>query len=55
MLQVRVVYACHKSICGHSEDCSSTDESLCLHIKIQYTQEVYKKIPTPSHLFTNLA
>ena len=34
MLQVRVVYACDKSICSHSEDCSSSDESFCLQVKI---------------------
>ena len=35
MLQVHAVYACDKSICGHSEDCSSSDESFCLQVKIQ--------------------
>ena len=35
MLQVGVVYACDKSICGHLEECSSSDESFCLQLKIQ--------------------
>ena len=35
MLQVGVVYANDKSICSHSEDCSSSDESFCLQVKIQ--------------------
>ena len=35
MLQAGAVYACDKSICGHSEDCSSSDESFCLQVKIQ--------------------
>ena len=26
---------CCKSICGHSEDCSSSNESFCLEVKIQ--------------------
>ena len=33
MLQVDGVYACDKSICSHSEDCSSSDESFCLQVK----------------------
>ena len=35
MLQVGAVYICDKSICYHSEDCSSTDESFCLQVKIR--------------------
>ena len=35
MLQAGGVYACDKSVCGHSEDCSSSDESFCLQVKIQ--------------------
>ena len=35
MLQVGAVYACDKSVCGHSEDCSSSDEEFCLQVKIQ--------------------
>ena len=54
MLQVGAVYTCDKSICSHSED-SSRDESFCLEVKIQHTQAECKKIPTPSHLITNLA
>ena len=55
MLQVGAVYACDKSICGHSEDCSSSHESFCLQVEIQQSQAEGKKIPTPSHLITNLA
>ena len=55
MLQVGAVYACDKSICGHLEDLSSSDDSFCLELKIQCTQTKCKKIPTPSHLITNLA
>ena len=55
MLLVGAVYACDKSICGHSEDCLSSDESFCLQVKIQQSQVEGKKIPTPSHLITNLA
>ena len=54
MLQVGAVYACDKSICSHSEDCSSSEESFCLQVKIQQSQAEGKKIPTPSHLITNL-
>ena len=55
MLQVGAVYACDKSICGHPEDLSSSDDSFCLQVKIQHAQADCKKIPTPSHLITNLA
>ena len=55
MLQVGAVYACDKSICGHPEDCSSSNDSFCLQVKIQQSQAEGKKIPTPSHLITNLA
>ena len=33
ILQVGAVYACDKSVCDHSEDCSSSDESFCLQVK----------------------
>ena len=55
MLQVGAVYACGKSICSHSEDCSSSDKSFCLQVKIQQSQAECKKIPTPSYLITYLA
>ena len=51
MLQVGTVYACDKSVCGHS----SSDESFCLLVKIQQSPSEGKKIPTPSYLITNLA
>ena len=54
MLQVGAVYGCDKSICSHSEEFSSSDESFCLQVKIQCTQAECK-IPTPSQLITNLA
>ena len=55
MLQVGAVCACDKSICSHSEGCSSSDESFCLQVKIQQSQAEDKKIPTPSYVITNLA
>ena len=55
MLQVRTVYTCDKSICGHQGDLSSSNDSLSLKVKIQHTQSDCEKIPTPSHLITNLA
>ena len=55
MLHAGGVYACGKSICGHPEDCSSNDDSFCLQVKIQQSQAEGRKIPTPSHLITNLA
>ena len=54
MFEAGAVYACSKSIYGHSEDCSSSDESFCLQVKIQQTQAEGKKVPSPSHLITNL-
>ena len=32
---LQTVYACDKSICGHLEECSFSDESFCLQVKIQ--------------------
>ena len=55
MLQAGAVYACDQSVCGHSEDCSSGDESFCLQVKIHPSQAEGKRIPTPSNLITNLA
>ena len=55
MLQAGAVYAWDKSIYGHSKDCSSSNESISLQVKIQKSQAECKKIPTPSHLITNLA
>ena len=54
MLQAWVVYVCDMSICSHSENCSSSNEPFCLQVKIQHTHAECKKIPTPSHLITNL-
>ena len=54
-MQVGAVYTCDKSICGHLEDCSSNNELFCLQMKIQSSLAEGKKIPTPSHLITNLA
>ena len=34
-LQTGAIYACDKSICGHSEDRLPSDESFCLQVKIQ--------------------
>ena len=46
MLQAGAVHACDKSICGHSEDCSSRDKSFCFQVKIQQIQAEGKKIPS---------
>ena len=55
VLQAGAVPACDKSICGHSEYCSSSNESFYLQVKIQQAQAEGKKSPTASHLITNLA
>ena len=54
-LQAGTVYVQERAICSHSEDYSSSDDSFCLQIKVQCTQASLKKIPTPTHLITNLA
>ena len=38
MLQVGAVYSCDKSIYGHPEELSFSNESFCLQLKIQCTQ-----------------
>ena len=40
------------SICGQSEDLSSSDESFCLQMKIKSNEA---ETPAPQHLITNLA
>ena len=42
------------AVCGQSEE-SSSDDSFCLQLKEQCTQTSFKKVPTPSHLITNLS
>ena len=42
------------SICSQSEDFTSSDEYFCLQVRIQSAQAT-SKIPTTSHLITNLA
>ena len=42
------------SICGQSEELGSSNESFCLQLRIQCAQ-ANAKIPTTSHLITNLA
>ena len=54
-LQSGTVYMQERVICGHSEGYSSSNDSLCLQIKVQCTQASLKKIPTTTHLITNLA
>ena len=54
-LQAGTVYTQEKAICGHSEDYSSSDDSFCLEIQVQYTQASTKMFPTPTHHITNLA
>ena len=41
------------SICSHSNDNSSSDESFCLQMKLQ-AEQANTKCPTHQHLFTNL-
>ena len=49
VLQVEAVYACDKSICGHSEEFSSSNESFCLQVKIQHTQTKYSHTFSPDY------
>ena len=49
------VYVQEKAMCSHSEDYISSDDSFCWKIQVQQTQTSSKKIPTPTHLITNLA
>ena len=53
-LEAGTVYAQERVICSHPEDYSSSDDYFCLQIKVQHTQASLKKIPTPTHLITNL-
>ena len=53
-LQAGQMYMQEDSICGQSNDMTSSDELFCLQVKIQCTQ-ASSKIPTPHHLITNLA
>ena len=53
-LQVGVVYVQEDSICSLSSDLTSSNESVCLQVKIQCTQ-ANTKFPTPHQLITNLA
>ena len=55
MVQAGAVYACDKSICSHSEDCSSSDESFYLQVMIQQSQAECKKITQPPHFITKFA
>ena len=53
-LQAGQIYMQEDSICGQSEDLTSSNESFCLQVRIQ-NAKVNSKIPTTSHLITNLA
>ena len=53
-MQAEAVNVHENAICSKSEE-SSSDDSFCLQIKVQCTQAHFKKVPTPSHLITNLA
>ena len=53
-LQAGALYAHENAICHQSGE-SSSDDSFCLQLKVQCTPASLKKIPTPSHLITNLA
>ena len=41
------------AMCSQSEE-SSSDDSFCLHIKVQCTQASFQIVPTPAHLIINL-
>ena len=51
-LQIGLVYI-QDSLCGQSEDLSSSKDAFCLQIQLQNTQ-VETKIPAPQHLITIL-
>ena len=53
-LQAGQLYMQEDSICGQSDDLTSSDESFCLKVRLQCTQ-ASSKIPTTSHLITDLA
>ena len=53
-LKAGALYVQGNSISGQSEDFSS-DDSICLQLKIHCTQASIKKVPTPAHLIANLA
>ena len=53
-LQAGVVYVQEDFICSQSSDLTSSNESFCLHVKIQHTQ-ANTKFSTPHHLITYLA
>ena len=53
-LQAEEVYVQKDSICGQSEDFTSSSEPFCLQVRIQCAQ-ANSKILTTSHLITNLA
>ena len=53
-LKAGALYGQENAISGQSED-SSSEDSICLQIKIQYTQASIKNVPTPAHLIANLA
>ena len=42
-------------ICGQSEDDSSSKDSFCLQVKVKCKQANLQRIPSPTHLITNLA
>ena len=53
-LQAGQMYTQEDSICGQSGDLTSSNESFCLQVKIQYIQACCR-IPTTSNLITILA
>ena len=54
LLQTEEVHMQDDSICGQSEDFTSSDDSFCLQVRIQCVQAEFK-FPKTSHLITNLA
>ena len=53
--QLKIGLVCMQdSLCGQSEDNTSSDESFCLQMQVKSTQ-AETKLPVPKHLITNLA
>ena len=54
-LQAGAVYAKENAICSQCEDDSSSEDSVCLQVKVKCTQANLQRIFRPTHLITNLA
>ena len=53
-LQAEEIYLQDDSICGQSEEFTSSNDPFCLQLQIQHAQ-AKPKLPTISHHITNLA